>query len=242
MAATVDPIHLFPVKRDAYRFSGLPSQQRRTHFMGERVGFAAEPATNKGTNDVDLVHGDIKHGGQGTVGVMRYLLRRVQLQTPVRVPMSHHGVRFGEPVVNAFHGPRAVRGCSRRVDQRTVTELLEHALLNVGSREVVFPSPVNGLVDVFEAHLRVEHRFKDLPFDVKQRQGFDGRGLINRSNTCDQITDVANLLDRHGVFVLGDRQNTESMRSVLAGSDGHHAWQRLNTAGVDGFDASVMVR
>ena len=89
--------------------------------------------------------------------------------------------------------------------------------MDVGPRQVVFATPVNGFVVVLKAFFRVKHRLKFFPFDVKERERLNGRGLIYSSHTSDQITDVSDLFNRHGVFVFGDGKHTEPVGSVLAG-------------------------
>ena len=103
--ASVDPVHLFPVEGDANRLPGFTSQDGSAHLVRKRVGFAAEATADKGANHVDLVHGDVEDGGERPVGVMGNLLRRVQLQAPVRPPMSDNSVRLGKAVVHARHRP-----------------------------------------------------------------------------------------------------------------------------------------
>ena len=106
--STVDPIDLFPVKGDANGPPGFSRQNGGAHFVRERVGFATETAADKSANHVDLVHGDIKDGREGTVRVVRDLLGGVELQAPVGVPVGHDSVGFGEPVVDAQHRPGTV--------------------------------------------------------------------------------------------------------------------------------------
>ena len=80
--------------------------------------------------------------------VVRHLLRRVELEAPVGVPVGHDSVGFGEPVVDTQHRPRTVGGGVGRVHERTVAELLEDTLLNVGASQVVLASPVDGFAMV----------------------------------------------------------------------------------------------
>ena len=108
MAAAVDPVDFLTVKGDADGAARFASQQSSAHLVREGVGFSTKATAHKGADDVDLVHGDIQHGRKCTVGVMRHLLRRVELKSSIRVPMGHNGMRFSEPVVNAHHGPRAM--------------------------------------------------------------------------------------------------------------------------------------
>ena len=133
-------------------------------------------------------------------------------------------------------------GCVGVVDQRTVAEFLEDPLLNIRSSEVVFAAPVNGFVMVFQSFLGVKNRFKFLPFNFKQRKGLNGRRFVNSSNTSNQIADVADFFHGHGVFVFGDGKNAESVGCILAGGHGHDARERFDLGGVNGFDASVVVR
>ena len=94
---------------------------------------------------------------------------------------------------------------------------MEDTLLNIGASQVVLAAPVNGLVVVFQPLLRVKHRFEFFPFNVKQRQGFDGRGFVDCRHTGHQVAHVPDLLDRHSVLVLGYRENAKSVGCILAG-------------------------
>ena len=114
--------------------------------------------------------------------------------------------------------------------------------MDVGPRQVVFATPVNGFVVVLKTFFGVKHRLKFFPFDVKERERLNGRGFIYSSHTSDQITDMSNLVNRHGMFVFGDRKHTETVGGVLTGRNGDDTRKGLNPAGVDGLDASIMMR
>ena len=130
----------------------------------------------------------------------------------------------------------------RRFHQRTVTEFLEHTLLHVGSSKVVLSAPVNGFVVVLKTLLGVKHRFQFFPLNVKEGKRFNGGCLIHGGDTSDQIAHVPNLLNRHGVLVLGHRKNTKPIGCILTGGNRNDAGEGFNTARVDGLDACIVMR
>ena len=239
--STVDPIDLFSVKGDANGPAGFPCKNSGAHLVRERVGFAAETAADKGANHVDLVHGDVEDGRESTVRIVRHLLRRVELEPPVRVPVGHDSVGFGEPVVDTQHRPGTMGRGVRRVHEGAVAEFLEDTLLNVGASQVVLASPVDGFVMVFQPLFGVKHRFEFFPFNVEQRQGFDGRGFVDRRYARHQVANVSDLLDGHGVLVFGHRENAKSIGRILTGGHGHDTGEGFDPRSVDGFDTSVVM-
>ena len=108
VAAAIDPVDLLSVKRNPHGRTGLSCKNGGAHLMRKRIGFSTKTSTHKGADDVDLVHGHLENGGEGSVSVVGDLLGRVELQTAVGVPVSDHSVRLGEAVVNAQHVPGAV--------------------------------------------------------------------------------------------------------------------------------------
>ena len=167
VAATIDPVDFFAVKGNSNGPAGFAGQQSSAHLVREGVGFSSKSSAHKGSNDVDLVHRDIQYRRKCTVRVVRYLLRRVELKSSVGVPMSHHGVWFSESVMNTGHRPGAVRGGMRCIHQRAVSKFLEHTLLNIGSGKVVFSTPMNGFVVVFQPFLGVKNWLQFFPFDIE---------------------------------------------------------------------------
>ncbi len=101
---------------------------------------------------------------------------------------------------------------------------------------------MNRLVVVFQPELGVKNGFQFFPFDVKERKRLNRRGLVNRGNAGNQVADVPDLLDRHGMFVLRDRKHTKSVRCILSGGHGNDAREGLNPRGVNGFYSCVVVR
>ena len=151
--------------------------------MREGVRLAAESSADEGPDDVDLVHRYVQHGRKRTMRVVRHLLRGVQLQTTVGVPVRHDGMWFGEPVMNPLETPSAPGAGGCVLDVGTVAKGLVNALLHVGPSNVVFAAPVNGLVDVFKPFLdRV--RFQFLIIDHDGPEGFHRRRFIDRGDAA----------------------------------------------------------
>ena len=132
------------------------------------------------------------------------LLRRVQLQTSVWIPMSHNCMRFGKSVMNTFHPPLSMRGCRWFFNQGTVSKFLEYTLLNICLSDVILATPVNGFILVFQAFLWVKNWFKDFPFDLKEIQCFHCSSFIDCSYTCNKVSNVPNFFDCHSMFILGN--------------------------------------
>ena len=242
VTATVDPIHFLTVESDANRSAALACKDGRTHFVREGVRLAAESSADEGPDDVDLVHGDVQHRREGAVGVVWHLLRRVELQTSVGVPVRDDGVRFGEAVVHALKAPRAP-GCRGGVlDLRAITKGLVDALLHVGAPHVVLSAPVDGFVNVFQSLPRVELRFQLLVVNHNGAEGFHGGRFVHGGNARDEVTHVADLLDRHGVFVFGHRKHAEGLGRIVARGDRQDAGHGLGGRGVDGPDARIVMR
>ena len=130
----------------------------------------------------------------------------------------------------------------RRFHQRTVAKFLEHTLLHIGSSKVVLSAPVNGFVVVLKTLLGVKYWFQFLPLNVKEGKRFNGGCLIHGGDTSDQIAHVPNLLDRHGVLVLGHRKNTKPIGCILTCRNCDDPRQGFNTARVDGFDTCIVMR
>ena len=118
---------------------------------------------------------------------------------------------------------------------------MEDTLLNVGASQVVLAAPVNGFVMVFQPLFGVKHRFEFLPFNVEQRQGFDGRGFVDGRYARHQVAHVSNLLHRHGVLVFGHREDAESVGCVLTGGHGNNTGKGFHPGGVNGLDASIVM-
>ena len=93
----------------------------------------------------------------------------------------------------------------RRLHQRAVSKFLEDTLLDIGPRKVIFSSPMNGFVMVLQTLFGIKNGFEFLPLDVKKRQSFNRRRLINGCNASNEVANVTYLLDGHGVLVFGDR-------------------------------------
>ncbi len=210
--------------------------------MREGVGLPSESTTNKGANHVDLVHGHLEHRGQGSVCVVGDLLRGVELQAAVGVPVRHHRVRLGEAMVHALKAPCSARGRGRIVHRGAVTKGLVHALLHVGRPDVVLATPMDRLVHVLKPLPRIEFGRQFLVINHDGVQGLHRRGFVNRRDARHQVTHVAHLLDRHRVFVLGHGKHAKGVRRVFTCRNGEHAGHGLGRARVDGTDARVMVR
>ena len=242
VTATVDPVHFLTVEGDANRSAALACKDGRTHFVREGVRLAAESSADEGPDDVDLVHGDVQDRREGAVGVVWHLLRRVELQTSVGVPVRDDGVRFGEAVVHALKTPRA-SGCRGGVlDLRAVTKGLVDALLHVGAPHVVLSAPVDGFVDVLQSLSRVELRFQLLVVNHDGAEGFHGGRFVHGSNARDEVTHVTHFLDRHGVFVFGHRKHAEGFGRIVARGDRKDPGHGLSRRSVDGTDAGIVVR
>ena len=242
VTATVDPVHFLTVEGDANRSAALPCKDGRTHFVREGVRLATESSAHEGPDDVDLVHGDVQHRREGAMGVMWHLLRRVELQTSVGVPVRDDGVRFGEAVVHALKAPCASRRRGGMLDLRAVAEGLVDALLHVGASDVVLSAPVDGLIDVLQSLSGVELWLQFLVIDHDGPEGFHGGRFVHGGNARDEIPHVADLLDRHGVLVLGHRKHAEGLRRIVARGDRKDAGHGLGRRGVDGPNAGIVVR
>ena len=73
--------------------------------MWEGVGFSTKTTADEGSDHVDLVHRDIENGGQCAVRIMGHLLRRVELQSSIWIPMSNNCVGFCKSMMYASHVP-----------------------------------------------------------------------------------------------------------------------------------------
>ena len=78
--------------------------------------------------------------------------------------------------------------------------------------------------------------FKFLPLDVKERKCLNRRGLVNGGHAGDQIADVSDLSTAMACSSLVTGSTPKRLGASLP-RDGDHTWERLNPAGVNGFDS-----
>ena len=202
VSASIDPVHFFSSEIDSNRTSCFSSENGCAHLVREGIRFTTKTTSNKRSDYIDLVHWNLKNGRKCTMGVVWYLLWRIQLQTAVWIPMSNDSMWLCESMVNTFHSPLPVRRGCWILDEATISKFLEHTLLNVGCSNVIFTTPVNRFILVFQTFSRIKNGFKDFPFDFKQVQCFHGCCFINSSDTSNEIAHVSNLLNSHGMLIF----------------------------------------
>ena len=86
----------------------------------------------------------------------------------------------------------------------------------------------------------VGRKLAHLELDQPQR-ALGGLG-VDRRHGRDRLAAVAHPLARQRVFVHGDRQHAVGVRAVVAGDDGHDAWQRPRLRHVEPNDLAVAHR
>ena len=202
VSASIDPVHFFSSEIDSNWTSCFSSENGCAHLVREGIRFTTKTTSNKRSDYIDLVHWNLENGRKGSMGVVWYLLRRVQLKTTVWIPMSNDSMWFSESMMNTFHTPLPMRRGCRIFDEAAISKFLEHTLLNVGCSNVIFTTPVNRFILIFQSLSWVKNGFKDFPFDFKQVQCFHGCCFINSSDTSNEIAHVSNLLNSHGMLIF----------------------------------------
>ncbi len=96
---------------------------------------------------------------------------------------------------------------------------MEDTFLDVGLADVVLASVVDWALCVLQTLLHVVNAVEHLVLHFDELQSMHCGRLVLGCHTGHQVSHVSNLLDRHGVLVLGDRQNAELAPRILSSGD-----------------------
>ena len=94
----------------------------------------------------------------------------------------------------------------------------------------------------FHRFFGIEIRGQELVVNVDQLERLIRRGLVDRGDTCNVVTNVTDFVERERVLVMPDGKNAVGIGRVLSDYNRDDAFQFLGAASVNALDAGVWIR
>ena len=239
MASPVHVERLLAVERDLHRPAGDHGQLGHRDLVGERIALAPEAAAHRRGDDPDMPHGQVQDTGQGTMHVVRGLGRGPQGELAVGGVGRQRAVLLHGQVRVALEEVRALEDLVGFLEAGVhLAELEGDGLLDVGAAVPRVDAMVLGCQRRLDGKDGIEH----LVIDVDETQRRLGYVLAGGRHRGHGVADVADLVHRQRLLVLGGGHDAELLRHVLAGDDGVDARQLQRPPDGDAVNQGVGMR